>query len=71
MVQDVVPLLAGGDLDELAQEERSALGDGGQLADVLGLALQAVDLQRTKHVVNDSKSEYLSGEKRGMKEFGY
>lgn len=57
MVQDVVPFLAGGDLDELAQEERSALGDGGQLADVLGLALQAVDLRRTKHVVNDSKGE--------------
>ena len=45
MVQDVVPLLASGDLDELPQEEGRALGDGRQLGGVLGLALQAVDLQ--------------------------
>lgn len=39
MIQDVIPLLASGDLDELAQEERSALGDGRQLVEVLGLAV--------------------------------
>lgn len=61
VVQDVVPLLAGGDLDELAQEEGGALGDGGQLADVLGLALQTVDLQtqvgQSGCVRNDSRRE--------------
>lgn len=35
MVQDVVPLLAGCDLDELSQEKRCTLGNGGQLCDVL------------------------------------
>lgn len=44
MVQDVVPLLACGDLNELAQEERCTLGDGGELGDVLGLPLQAAKL---------------------------
>lgn len=67
MVQDVVPFLAGGDLDKLAQEERSALGDGGQFAYVLGLALQAVDLPtqetRTWNIMNDSKCEYWTGKK--------
>lgn len=46
MIQDVVPLLSGGDLDKLAQEQRCSLGDGGQLRDVFGLPLQAVDLRR-------------------------
>lgn len=53
MVQDVVPFLAGGNLNKLAQEERSPLGDGGQFANVFGLALQAVDL-RTRNTVNNS-----------------
>lgn len=46
MIQDVVPLLSGCDLDELAQEKRCSLGDGSQLGDVFGLSLQAVDLNR-------------------------
>lgn len=46
MIQDVVPLLSGRDLDELAQEKRCSLGDGSQLGDVFGLSLQAVDLNR-------------------------
>lgn len=61
VVQDVVPFLASGDLDKLAQEERCALGDGGQFADVLGLALEAVNLPtqetRTRHIMNDSSGE--------------
>lgn len=60
MVQDVVPFLAGGDLNELAQEERGALGDGGQFANVLGLALEAVDLPTQKtitHIINDPNRE--------------
>lgn len=68
MVQDVVPFLAGSDLDKLAQEERGALGDGGQFADVLGLALEAVDLPaqetRTRHIMNDTNSDYLTGKKK-------
>lgn len=46
MIQDVVPLLSGSDFNEFSQEERCSLGDGGQLCDVFGLPLQAVDLQR-------------------------
>lgn len=34
VIQDVVSLLAGGDLNELPQEERSSLGNGAQLRDV-------------------------------------
>lgn len=44
VVQDVVPLLAGSNLNKLSQEEGCSLGNGGQFADVLGLAFQAVDL---------------------------
>lgn len=44
MVQDVVPFLAGSNLNKLPEEERCSLGNGGQLGDVLGLAFQAVDL---------------------------
>lgn len=44
MVQDVVPFLAGSNLNKLPQEERCSLGNGGQFGDVLGLAFQAVDL---------------------------
>lgn len=44
MVQDVVPLLAGSNLNKLPQEERCSLGNGGQFAYVLGLAFQAVNL---------------------------
>lgn len=44
MIQDVVPLLSSSDLNELPQEKRCSLGDGGQLCDVFGLPLQAVDL---------------------------
>lgn len=46
MIQDVVPLLPGSDFDKLSQEKRRPLGDGGQLCDVFGLPLQAVDLHR-------------------------
>lgn len=44
MIQDVVPLLAGSDLDKLSQEKRCSLGNGSQFCDVLRLAFQAVDL---------------------------
>lgn len=46
MVQNVVPLLSGSDFNKFSQEKRRSLGDGGELRDVFGLALQAVDLQR-------------------------
>lgn len=46
MIQNVVPLLPGSDFDKLSQEKRRSLGDGGQLCDVFGLPLQAVDLHR-------------------------
>lgn len=46
MVQNVVPLLPGSDFNKFSQEKRRSLGDGGQLRDVFGLTLQAVDLQR-------------------------
>lgn len=46
MIQDVVPLLAGSDLDKLSQEKRCSLGNGSQFCDVLRLAFQAVDLFR-------------------------
>lgn len=45
MIQNVVPLLASGNLDKFSQEKWSSLGNGHQLGDVLGLALQAVHLQ--------------------------
>lgn len=46
MIQDVVPLLSGSDFNKLPQEKWCSLGDGGQLVDVFGLPLQAVDLNR-------------------------
>lgn len=39
MIQDIVSLLAGSNLDELAQEQWRSLGDGGQFGNVLRLAL--------------------------------
>ena len=48
MVQDIVPLLTSGDLNELPQEEGSTLGDGRQLGGVLGLPLQTVDLHHVQ-----------------------
>lgn len=44
MIQNVVPLLASGDLNEFSQEKWSSLGNGAQLGDILGLAFQTVDL---------------------------
>lgn len=46
MIQDVVPLLSGSNFNKLPQEKWRSLGDGGQLGDVFGLPLQAVDLNR-------------------------
>lgn len=46
MIQNVVPLLSGSDFNKFSQEKRRSLGDGGQLCDVFGLPLQAVDLRR-------------------------
>lgn len=44
MVQDVIPLLAGCNLNEFSQEKWGALGNGRQFCDVFRLPLQAVDL---------------------------
>lgn len=44
VVQDIVPLLPSSDLNELAQEERSTLGNGRELSCVLRLTLQAANL---------------------------
>lgn len=54
MIQDVVPFLASSNLNELSQEQRCTLGNGSQFCDVLGLALQAVDLY---YVGSNSKFE--------------
>lgn len=45
LVQDVVPLFAGSNLNEFAQEERSTLGDGRELRDILILAFKTANLQ--------------------------
>jgi hypothetical protein len=44
VVQDIVPLFASSDLNELAQEERCTLGNGSELCCVLRLTLQTANL---------------------------
>lgn len=44
MIQDVVPFLAGGYLDELSQKERCTLGNGEQFVVFFRLPIRGVDL---------------------------
>lgn len=61
MIQDVVPLLAGSNLDELPQEKWCSLGDGGQFCDVLRLAFQAVDLHKQRDTLRNTQKSRTPG----------
>lgn len=62
MIQDVVSLLSSSDLNELPQEKRCSLGDGGQLCDVFGLPLQAVDLNGGNVQINTYEQRLQTAE---------
>lgn len=48
MIQNVISFLAGSNLNKFSQEKWCSLGNGSQFCDVFGLALQAVDLFKSK-----------------------